>query len=94
MNLPSVPARLALNRYQVDDEHPHIAIDNDICEARCTQRSCLTVCPADVYTEQEGRVIPDAAACLECGACVIACVPEALSWCYPEGTHGVQYRYG
>jgi ferredoxin like protein len=94
MNIPPVPTLLGLDHFDVDKDHPHIAIDHDVCETRCTRRSCLTVCPADVYTEEEGRIIPDTAACLECGTCVIACVPEALSWHYPDGTHGVQYRYG
>jgi len=90
----SVPGLLALNRYELDEGNPHIHIDNDICAERCTQRSCLTVCPADVYSDQDGKVIPDFAACLECGTCVIACEPEALSWHYPAGGQGIHYRYG
>ena len=90
----SVPGLLALNRFELDEGHSHIRVDNEICEERCAQRSCLTVCPADVYSEHEGNIISDFAACLECGSCVIACVPEALSWHYPRGGQGVQYRYG
>ena len=94
MNVLPVPGMLALNHYEVDEGHPHIAVDNAVCEASCAQRSCLTVCPADVYSDHEGKIIPESAACLECGTCVIVCLPGALSWHYPEGGYGIDYRYG
>ena len=94
MNPLSVPGLLALNRFDLDEGHPHIEVDHAICAARCTLRSCLTVCPADVYREHDGDVIADFAGCLECGTCVVACLPEALTWHYPQGGHGIQYRYG
>ena len=34
------------------------------------------------------------AGCLECGTCLIACNEGALSWSYPKGDYGVQYRFG
>ncbi len=94
MNVPSVTGLLALNRFELDEGHPHISVDNEICEVSCTLRPCLTICPAEVYREHDGRVVADFAACLECGTCVIACPPEAISWHYPRGGLGVQYRYG
>lgn len=94
MTVRGAPELLALDHFDIDEGHPHIEIDHEVCAARCTTRWCLTVCPADVYREQDGRVVPDFAACLECGTCVVACVPEALSWHYPDGGFGVQYRYG
>lgn len=94
MKVPSVSGLLGLDRFELDEGHSHIAVDNEICEARCTRRACLTICPAEVYREQDGRVIADFAACLECGTCVVACPPDAISWHYPRGGLGVQYRYG
>ncbi len=26
--------------------------------------------------------------------CPVACLPEALSWHYPRGAHGIPYHYG
>ncbi|HVX22166.1 MAG TPA: 4Fe-4S dicluster domain-containing protein [Acidimicrobiales bacterium] len=91
----TVPGLLALDHYELDEGRPHISIDHDVCRTRCTVRACLTVCPADVYREEDdGRIVPDVAGCLECGTCVVTCLPEALSWRYPGGGKGIQYRYG
>ena len=30
--------------------------------------------------------------CLECGTCLICCDDRALTWTYPRGGFGVQYR--
>lgn len=94
MKLPDIPALLALDSFQPADADPHIVIDDEICQEPCTQRSCLTVCPADVFSEHDGRIVPHPAGCLECGTCVLSCVPGALTWHYPDGSHGVRYRYG
>ena len=94
MKIGTVPSLLALDRYEIDEGHPHIEVDNEVCETRCTRRSCLTVCPAEVYREDGGKLIADFAACLECGTCVVACDPGALRWHYPSGGFGIQYRYG
>ncbi|MGO9197272.1 MAG: ferredoxin family protein [Acidimicrobiales bacterium] len=94
MNVGSVPSLLSLDHFDVDEEHPHIEVNHEVCRTRCTLRACLTVCPAEVYSEYEGDVAADFAACLECGMCVVACLPEALSWSYPRGGQGISYRYG
>jgi len=52
------------------------------------------VCPARVYTEVNGRIMADWAACLECGACKAACPSGALEWTYPRGGFGIVYRHG
>ena len=52
-------------------------------------------CPAGLYTVNEsGRVDISKDGCLECGTCKILCGDEVLSWSYPEGATGVQYRFG
>ena len=62
---------------------------------RCTTRPCLHCCPAHLYTldPDSGKVLFEHAGCLECGTCLAVC-PEDLDWNHPEGSFGVQYRYG
>ncbi len=94
MNRLGIPEKLALDKYELDEGNPHIVVNNEICRRLCKERACLFVCPAGVYTEQNGEIIPEWAACLECGTCQVACPHEALSWVYPRGGFGIIYRYG
>ena len=94
MNNMSIPEKLAINKYELDEGHPHIEVDNEICQKVCGDKACLFVCPAGVYTEQEGKILADWAGCLECGTCKAACPGEALKWFYPRGGFGILYRYG
>jgi ferredoxin like protein len=94
MNNMSVPEKLSINKYELDEGVPHIEVNNDLCQKECTLKPCLYVCPAIVYTEQDGKIMADWAGCLECGTCKAACPTEALKWFYPRGGFGVIYRYG
>jgi len=94
MNHMSVPEKLSINKYELDDGHPHIEVHTEICNSICKTKACLFVCPANVYTEQEGKIVADWAGCLECGTCRAACPTDALQWEYPRGGFGVIYRYG
>jgi ferredoxin like protein len=88
----NIEAKLALDTFRVDDE-AHIVIDQQICARACTTRSCLFVCPADLYClDGEARITVNWEGCLECGTCMISCEPGALSWQYPRSGFGVQYR--
>ena len=90
----NIEAKLGLNVFKIDTES-HIAINQEICQAKCQLRPCLHVCPANVYTlDQESRVQAAFEGCLECGTCLIACPHEALTWHYPNAGFGVQYRFG
>jgi ferredoxin like protein len=93
MNNISMPEKLAINKYELDEGHPHIELNNEICQV-CVDKACLFVCPAGVYTEQDGKIMADWAGCLECGTCKAACPTEALTWVYPRGGFGIIYRYG
>lgn len=87
-----VDAKLAQNRFRLDKQ-PHITIDQRICATACTRRTCLVVCPADLYElGDKGQLLVNWEGCLECGACMICCDNGALSWAYPRGGFGVQYR--
>ncbi|MGQ9631766.1 MAG: ferredoxin family protein [bacterium] len=74
----------------------HLNPDPEICRKCTSNRSCLRICPADVYTAVEGQAHPHVAFenCLECGTCRIACVDGSINWQYPQGEYGVTYRYG
>lgn len=90
-----VAAKLTKNAIKADAES-HILIDADVCRARCKERPCLRVCPAALYewNAEADRMVVEHAGCLECGTCLVACRHDALSWEYPKGGFGVQYRYG
>jgi ferredoxin like protein len=94
MNRISVAEKLSVNKYELDEGVPHISVDNAICQEQCQLKPCLFVCPANVYTEQNGEIMVDWAGCLECGTCKVACPTEALHWEYPRGGFGVIYRHG
>ncbi|UWG96613.1 4Fe-4S dicluster domain-containing protein [Dehalobacter sp. DCM] len=86
---------LSLNKFTIDDGHPHIELDKAIC-VQCVQKPCLLVCPAELYTRDEnGGVFLDTIGCLECGTCRILCPNGGIiHWEYPRGKFGVQYHKG
>ncbi len=90
-----IDEKLALDAFKTDKES-HIIIDHGICRSKCSTRHCLTVCPGHLYTfnEHENEIAVEFAGCLECGTCMIACTHGAITWTYPKGDFGVQYRYG
>jgi ferredoxin like protein len=87
-----IDAKLGLDVFKLDKE-PHIVIDHEICRTECKKKTCITVCPADLYQlNDEGDIVVNWEGCLECGTCLICCDDRALSWVYPRGEMGVQYR--
>ena len=93
MNEMSLQEKLSINKYELD-ENSHISIDKRICQEVCKNRICLVICPAGVYTENNGEIFIDHAGCLECGTCLVSCPEEALHWNYPGSGFGIIYRYG
>lgn len=92
----SIQDKLALNKFVVDEQNPHIVMDESRLDSQ-TRQALLVSCPAGLYTlNNEGRLMFDYAGCLECGTCrvVAAACPGALTWEYPRPTMGVFYRYG
>lgn len=89
-----IEAKLGLDVFKIDEE-PHIVINQEICQTQCRVRYCLHVCPAELYSlGKQGEVLVEYEGCLECGTCLIACRPGALTWHYPQAGYGVQYRFG
>lgn len=85
---------LGLNKFEVDEECPHVILDKDIC-SRCTEKPCLYVCPAVLYTLNEDTINFDHAGCLECGTCRLVCQNKGIQkWEYPRGSFGIAFRYG
>ncbi|MEM4768974.1 MAG: 4Fe-4S dicluster domain-containing protein, partial [Saccharolobus sp.] len=52
------------------------------------------VCPANVYTWINQKIIISYENCVECGACRIACPFGNISWNYPRYGLGIALRYG
>lgn len=90
----TVSERLAANRFELDEEESHIHVDQELCRSTGTGRAIIAVCPAGVYSERDGEVLVDYAACLECGTCRAVAAPGALTWHYPRGGFGVTFREG
>jgi len=94
MKRMTITEKLAVNKYELDEGHPHIEVNHELCSRLCKTKACLHVCPAGVYSEQDGKIIADWAGCVECGTCKAACPEQALVWEYPRGGFGIVYRFG
>ena len=90
----NVDVKLGVNKFNVDEAHPHIVIKGQPDSA--VLELLTRACPAGLYKKQEDSSVRfDYAGCLECGTCRILGLDSALeSWEYPRGTFGIEYRYG
>ena len=90
-----VEEKIALDAFKTDNES-HIIINHEICRTKCKTKYCLFACPGHLYSynEENNEMVVEFAGCLECGTCKIAWVEGAITWVYPKGDFGVQYRYG
>lgn len=90
-----VPEKLAKNRFARDDEESHIEVHQEALARSGFADSLVACCPAHVYEKRpDGTVAAAYAACLECGTCLALAPDGTLSWHYPRGGFGVQYREG
>ncbi|PHI29834.1 4Fe-4S dicluster domain-containing protein [Budvicia aquatica] len=94
MTSVNVDVKLGVNKFRVDEENPHIVVvkNPDMSELK----KLINACPAGLYKlTDEGTLQFDYAGCLECGTCRVLCGNTLLEkWEYPQGTLGVEYRYG
>lgn len=90
----TVSERLGANRFELDEEESHIHVDQELCRTTGTGKAIIAVCPAGVYSERDGEIHVEYAACLECGTCLAVAAPGALTWRYPRGGFGVTFRQG
>jgi len=89
-----VEEKIALDAIK-NDRESHIKLNQAQC-ASCEERWCISVCPGHLYTlnSETTEMVVEFAGCLECGSCKIACIRGSVTWDYPKGECGVQYRYG
>lgn len=75
------------------DPEPHIVIQKELC-LECKEHPCAIVCPAGLYVWENEQIVFNCEGCLECGSCHVVCPYGAVTWRYPRGGYGVQYRWG
>jgi len=93
--MSKIEDKLYTTRYKVD-KFTHLKIaDNTIC-LKCEGKPCTIFCPAAVYVwdEEEKHIRVVYEGCLECGSCRIGCPYTNITWNFPRGGFGVQYKYG
>lgn len=90
----SVDAKLAINKFYADEDHPHIIIRESPDMA--TFRLLMMACPAGLYKQlEDGTIRFDYVGCPECGACRIHSGETVLAkWIYPQGASGIHYHFG
>jgi ferredoxin like protein len=84
--------RMATAEFKVS-ERAHITVDSSVCEG-CSTRGCLVACPAKLFVPTAGGgILFNYEQCFECGTCYLVCNREgAITWTYPEGGFGVEFR--
>ncbi len=86
--------KLFLDRFKVEEESHLRIIDGEKCMTECEERSCLYLCPANVYQLEEDRISVNYEGCLECGSCRIACPHLNIEWRFPKGGYGISHKFG
>ena len=96
MSTMNVDAKLSLNKFYVNDEYAHIVLNRNAETESSEFRKLMLACPAGLYKQDDkGRILFDYAGCLECGTCRILCGKTILEkWEFPQGTFGIEYRWG
>ena len=89
-----VEEKLALDKFNIDEQNPHIILREDAAPAELDK--VILCCPAALYKrDDKGKVSFDCAGCLECGTCRILVRDTILDkWEYPQDAKGISYRYG
>jgi len=91
----TVQERLSRNRFVLDESRSHIEVHQEALAHSGFADALIACCPAHVYSrEPDGTVAVEYAACLECGTCLAMCPEGTLTWHYPDGGFGVQFREG
>lgn len=91
----SVDDKLGLNRFNADEHHSHIILNEDFKDEKEIQR-VIKVCPAQLYRiEADGQLSFNHEGCLECGTCRVLSGGKVIkSWEHPESGMGIEYRCG
>lgn len=92
----NVEAKLAVDRFEVDEECAHIEVGATTGTSRAVLTRLVRACPAGLYEiAEDGSLDFDYAGCLECGTCYVLGRQSVLErWEYPRGGVGIEYRWG
>lgn len=89
----SVEQKLGVNKFHVDESNPHIEVDPAVSAEDIMV--LVKACPANLYKYEDGVLTFDYAGCFECGTCRILSEGKVVKkWTYPQGSFGIEYRYG
>jgi ferredoxin like protein len=94
MSTLNVDVKLGVNKFRVDEENPHIVLVDSPDPKEFDK--LILACPANLYKrDADGTVRFDYAGCLECGTCRVLCGKTILQkWEFPQGTLGIEFRFG
>ena len=94
MSTLNVDVKLGVNKFRVDEENPHIVLVDSTDPKEFDK--LILACPANLYKrDADGTVRFDYAGCLECGTCRVLCGKTILQkWEFPQGTLGIEFRFG
>jgi electron transfer flavoprotein-quinone oxidoreductase len=84
-SIPSLAERVAKLKYD-DDRQPHIRVTKPESEF---MKKLVKLCPTNCYSLEDGKVVLQHEACIECGTCA-----KETEWRHPRGEKGVVYQYG
>ncbi len=90
----NVDSKLSSDKFYVDESNAHIELVENPSKEEFGK--LVLACPAALYKYGEnGEMLFDYAGCLECGTCRLICGKTILKkWEYPQGTMGIEYRWG
>jgi ferredoxin like protein len=74
----------------IEPKKSHISIkDKDVCLEKCEN---TYYCPSRVFEWEDEKIKVSFKRCMECGACPWGCPYDNISWTYPPGGYGVNYK--
>ena len=93
--MTNLEEKLGVNKYYVNEGHPHIEIIHDYPDMK-EKMKLVKACPAGLYTlNDDGTLAFDYAGCVECGTCRVLCGKTIVTkWEYPDDTKGIEFRQG
>ena len=83
--IPTVAQRVAKLKYD-DDRQSHIKVIKPEAEI---MKKMVTLCPTGCYLLEDGKVVLQHEACIECGTCA-----KETVWRHPRGEKGIAFQYG
>lgn len=91
----SIDEKLSVNKFFVDEGNAHIEVDKNY-RNRNEIMKLVKACPAGLYKlDDKGALTFDYAGCLECGTCRVLSKGKVVTkWDFPEGSFGIEFRFG